>query len=211
MNLIDWLHKLNSWIIESVNFYNINYIIAILVSFYFIWVLYRDWIKTLKRVVKHDKLYLRGVIWVVIVDMILSTFFFFYEIFYNRDIFAGLTLIRVTIFVLLASWWWIIISYNMLYSSKKNPYIWMQTYLPMLSLLGMVYISHIHIYSMLDNTVSKYVIFFWEIRAVFTIFASFTRSIVTFTKSVLSSTEELIKKADTLEDDLEVLFNKKNK
>jgi hypothetical protein len=75
----------------------------------------------------------------------------------------------------------------------------------------MVYISHIHIYSMLDNTVSKYVIFFWELRAIFTIFASFLRSMVIFIKSVLSSTDELIKKADTLEDDLGVFFNKKDK
>ena len=80
----------------------------------------------------------------------------------------------------------------------------MQMYLPMLSLLAMVYISHIHIYSMLDDVVSRYVIFFWEIRAIFTILGSFTKSVIIFIKSVLSSADVLIEKANTLEEDLKL-------
>jgi len=138
----------------------------------------------------------------VILDVLLSTFFFFYEIFYNQNIFAAASILRVTMLVLISSGWWICLAYNMIDTSKKNPYIWMQMYLPMLSLLAMVYMSHVHIYAMLDNTVSRYVIFFWEVRAIITIFGSFIRSAIVFMKSVLSSTDILIEKAHSLEDDL---------
>ena len=87
MDLIEKLHNINIWIINSVNFYNFNYIIAILASFYFIYILYKTGLKTLKRVAKNDKLYLRAIIIMVILDVMLSTIFFFYEIFYNKNFF----------------------------------------------------------------------------------------------------------------------------
>ena len=40
MNIIDLLYKLNLWIVNSMTFYNLNYVVAILVYIFFVYILF---------------------------------------------------------------------------------------------------------------------------------------------------------------------------
>ncbi len=203
-----FLHEINTWIIDSLNFYSLNYIISFIFIFFFMIVAYKMVLKTLKRMIKHDKIYLRILLVMLTIDALVTTWLFFYEVFINRSILSGFLVLLVSIVVLVNSTGWLCIAYNMVHGARKNPFLGMKSYLPMLVLLTIVYLSHIHFYHSVASLISIYVLLFWELRAIITVSLSFLRTVIIFISSIFSSMDLLHKKADDIEKDLKSVFFK---
>lgn len=203
-----FLHEINIAIIESLNYYGINYIISFVFILLFMVVAFKMALPTLKRMIKHDRLYVRVLLFMLTIDALVTTGLFFYEVFVNRNIISGFLVLLVSIIVLVNSTWWLCIAYNMVHSAKNNPFLGMKSYLPMLVLLTIVYLSHIHFYYSVSSLISIYVLLFWEFRAVITVSMSFVRTMIIFLRSIFSSMDLLDEKAWDIEKDLKAIFFK---
>ncbi|USN58221.1 MAG: hypothetical protein H6767_08090 [Candidatus Peribacteria bacterium] len=101
--MFEYLHNINTGIIENLDFYHLNYVFSIILVITFITITFNIGIPSVKRMLQNDKMYFRILLTMVVLDAVFSTMLVFYEIFAHQNIWGALMVIIIAMIVLLNS------------------------------------------------------------------------------------------------------------